>query len=293
MTLLSSINLLKEVYPQPDGYAEINESYSLPGGETANAAIVLSGFGYKTKIDGPFLGSKTKEPLTAHLEKFDIDYSLLHFDFSFDGVQDIVLIDSNSRTVFGKFQKYFGEETRRWTAPDKDSIREAKIVSIDPFFNNESELAARYCFELNKQYVTIDCLHDSVMHRHSAANVISNEFIKNNYPEENIEELFYKYAGSSDGLTVFTFGSREILYGRKDSTIKKIVPYKVNAVSTLGAGDTFRAGIIYGLLNNMSDEDTVKFAAATAAIVCTQFPMAFNPPCVPDILKLINEQRNS
>jgi hypothetical protein len=291
MTLLSSINLLNGLYPEPDGYAEIKESYSLPGGETANAAIVLSNFGYKTKIDGSFLGIKTKEPLTAFLKKFNIDYSLLHYDPTFDGVQDYVLIDNRSRTVFGKFQKYFNDETNRWTSPDKLSVQSAKIVSIDPFFKIESELGAKYCVELNKKYVTIDCPFDSFTHQNSTANIISNEFIKNNYSSYNTVDLFDKYASASDGLVVFTFGAREILYGRKNSPIKKIVPYKVDVVSTLGAGDTFRAGIIYGLLNNMSDEVTVKFAAATAAIVCTRFPMAFSPPSVADIFNLINKPR--
>jgi len=285
-TLLSSINLLNEKYPEPDGYAEIKESYSLPGGETINAAIVLSNFGYRTKIDGPFLGVKTKDPLIVYFQKFNVDYSGLHYDSTFDGVQDLVLIDKNSRTVFGKFQKYFSDGTKRWTAPDKAAIQSAKIVSIDPFFGDESVLAAKYCVELNKQYAAIDCPYNEFIHQRSAVNIISNEYIQNNYPKENAEELFHKYTGASDGLVVFTFGSREILFGRKNSPVKKIIPYKVNVVSTLGAGDTFRAGILYALLNKFDDEMTVKFAAATAATVCTKFPMALNPPALDEVRNL-------
>jgi sugar/nucleoside kinase (ribokinase family) len=52
----------------------------------------------------------------------------------------------------------------------------------------------------------------------------------------------------------------------------------VNAKSTLGAGDTFRVGVVYGVLNDWDDQKITKFAAATEASVCTRFPMALNPP---------------
>jgi sugar/nucleoside kinase (ribokinase family) len=282
-TLLSSLNLLSEKYPEPDSYAEIKESYTVPGGETINAAIVLSSYGCKTKIDGPFFGIKTKDALIEYCKKFNIDYSDMHYDPTFDGVQDYVLIDKHSRTVFGKFQKYFSDGTKRWGVPQKKSVQSAKIVSIDPFFQNESVLAAEFCVELNKRYVTIDCPYNEFLHQHSEVNVISNEYIRNNYPNEDVEQLLHKYTESTNGLVIFTFGSRQILFARKGSIVGKVIPYKVNVVSTLGAGDTFRAGVLYALLNDYGDESLVKFAAATAGVVCTKFPMAFTPPLLDEV----------
>ena len=85
---------------------------------------------------------------------------------------------------------------------------------------------------------------------------------------------------------IFTFGSKEILYGRKNSGMQSLKPFKIEVAGTLGAGDTFRGGVFYGVLKGMSDEDTVKFAAATAACVCRRFPMALNPPDLQEILEL-------
>lgn len=116
MTVLSTIHRLDGAYPEPDAYREIKESYVIPGGETANSAIILANLGYQVKIDGPFLGVKTKEPIHDFCAKYSIDCSGLHFDPSFDGVQDLVLIDKHSRTVFGRFQGYF-EGEKRWTKP--------------------------------------------------------------------------------------------------------------------------------------------------------------------------------
>ena len=42
MTVLSTIHLLKGPYPAADTYQEIEKTYVMPGGEGANAAVVLS-----------------------------------------------------------------------------------------------------------------------------------------------------------------------------------------------------------------------------------------------------------
>jgi len=290
MTVLSTIHLLENMYPKADSYGEIKESHVVTGGETGNSAIILSTLGYKVKIDGPFLGNKTKEGIPDFLGKFRIDCTNLHYDKDFDGVQDIVLIDKISRTVFGKFANYFSCGIKRWNTPDKSDISSSKIVALDPFFGDESIMVAQYCAEIEKKYVTIDCLPESEIHKNAAATIISNEFIRNNFPKKSIRVLFDKYIKATTGLVIFTFGSREILFGRRESRMNRIVPYKVDVKSTLGAGDTFRAGVVYGILNEFTDENTVKFAAATAASVCTRFPMALNPPKLEEIMELINKE---
>ena len=287
MTVLSTIHVLKDAYPKADNYAEISKSFQIPGGETANAAFILSNLGYTTKIDGPFLGIKTKETISKFLKQYHIDYSGFLYKENFVGLEDLVLVDKQTRTVFGKFQQYFSSE-KNWSPPDKKSIELAKIVSIDPFFAEESVQAARYCKQQNKKYIIIDCPFDSFLHKHSAANILSSEFIRNNYPNYDVYDLIQKYSNTSSGLVVFTFGEKEILFKRKDDPLKRLLPFKIEVNSTLGAGDTFRAGIIYGILNHFDDEKTVKFASATAALVCKNFPFILSPPSLQDILNLMN-----
>jgi fructose-1-phosphate kinase PfkB-like protein len=162
------------------------------------------------------------------------------------------------------------------------------VAGLDPFFGAESVLVAEYCHELGKPYVTIDCKYDNLVHYYSAVNVISNEFIKSNYAGVAIEELFRQYTDNTDGLVIFTFGAREIFYGRKGEGINKFTPYQVEVVSTLGAGDSFKAGAIYGLLQGMSDRELVSFAAATAAaaVVCGHYPLALYPPTLEQVVAL-------
>ncbi len=289
MTLVSTMNLLAGEYPEADTYGEIKESYLLPGGETGSCGVALSALGCSVKIDGNFQGNKTMQVLNKYLvEKFGIDMSSVYIDPTFDGVQDMILIGTNTRTCFGRFGAYFNDAIKRWSVPVKEDIENAKVVGLDPFFMEQTDLVAQYCHELGKKYVTIDCKPESVINKYCEVNVISNEFIRNNFPNINVEELFKMYTDNTDGLVIFTFGSREIMFGRKNQPIHRLKPYKVKVQSTLGAGDTFKAGAIYGVLKEMSDEDIVKFAAATAATVCSRFPLALNPPSLEMINELIN-----
>ncbi|MHB8065374.1 MAG: carbohydrate kinase family protein, partial [Ruminiclostridium sp.] len=179
MTLVSSMNLLDGAYPEADTYGEIKQSYILPGEETGSCSVVLSALGCSVKIDGNFQSPKTMEVLNQYLvNKYGVDMSGVYIDSSFDGVQDMVLIASNTRTCFGTFGAYFDNEIKRWNTPIKGDIENAKVVGLDPFFMEQSELVAKYCHELGTKYVTIDCRPESLLHKYSEANVVSNEFIK-------------------------------------------------------------------------------------------------------------------
>ena len=98
--------------------------------------------------------------------------------------------------------------------------------------------------------------------------------------------VIQRYQDTSPGLVVFTFGPRTILYGRRGERVKRFRPYQVRVKGTLGAGDSFRAGVLYGLFKAWDDETTVRFAAATAAIWCARFPAAAAPPSLEDVLEL-------
>lgn len=278
MSLVSTIHKLDGPYPAADGYQEIDATYYVPGGETANAAIILAHLGLTTKVDGPFLGTGTAPVIHEFGKKYGIDFSGMVSDVSFEGLRDFVLVDSRYRTVFGYFRKFLFGSEKRWTLPDRSAIECAKIVSVDPFFGDESLAAAQYCRECQKEYVTIDCHPESPVHRHAAATVISGEFRNREYPDIDPEMLFTRYVSCARGLVIFTSGSRDIVYGRKDGDVNRCEPFKVRVQGTLGAGDSFRAGIVFGMLNGWSDDRVVRFGAAVAAAVCKRFPVALYPP---------------
>ena len=73
--------------------------------------------------------------------------------------------------------------------------------------------------------------------------------------------------------------------------MKRMKPFEVEVKSTLGAGDTFKAGCVYGLLQGMEDDDLVQFAAACSAIAISRFPLPLYPPKMEEIKELLQKNK--
>ena len=292
MTVLSTIHQLKAKFPSADGYQEITRTFVIPGGEAANGAIVLSSLGVSVMLDGPFLGDSTAEPLCSYLQKRGVDCSLLHHHTGFPGWRDIVFCDGDTRTVFGWFVDYFSNGNKFWNKPNEQAIKSAKCVALDPFFGSESEGVALLCQKHKIDYVTIDCRFDSVIAKGARAIACSKEFLDREYPGIESQALLKQYQSNCAGLIIFTYGSRIVLFASAKTSIQSFQPYSIKVVDTLAAGDTFRAGVVYGILKGWSDLDVVRFASATAAVSCTRFPSVYEPPTLAEITDLINSRQD-
>ena len=274
--------LLKDGFLQPDEYAEIAEQYFLPGGETGTAATVLASLGVSVRMDGTWIGTEVGPMLRAFYEDKSVDLSALNFDYNDPGVMDYVVIAGLVRSPMGRFQTLFSSGKRWWS-----DIAGCKAVGIDPFFGEDSLLTAQICVRLGIPYVTIDSRHDSYLHKHAAINVVSKECTGSSYAGMAPEAIMELMQSEADGLTILTQGGGEMLYGRRGEPTRRMKPFNVEVRSTLGAGDTFKAGCVYAVLHGMSDEETVRFASACSAVAISRFPLPLKPPTLAEVEKLI------
>ena len=144
-------------------------------------------------------------------------------------------------------------------------------------------LAAKLCKEHGVPFVTIDSPHTSKLHSMAAINVVSKECTSQHYAGMDADAIMELLKETTDGLTIITQGGGEMLYARKGGEIRRMKPFDVEVKSTLGAGDTFKAGCTYALLHGMSDEETVRFASACSAIAISRFPLPLNPPTLAEV----------
>ena len=268
---------LKDGFLQPDEYAEIREQYFLPGGETGTAATVLDSLGVSVKMDGTWIGTEVAPMLKAFYADKQVELSSLRFTED-AGVMDYVVIAGLVRSPMGRFQTLFSTGERWWNIPKEEDIAGCKAAAVDPFFREESLLAAELCRKNNVPFVTIDSPHDSPLHKLASVNVVSKECVSAHYAGMAPEAIMEKLQQETDGLTIITQGGGEMLYARKGEPIRRMKPFPVTVRSTLGAGDTFKAGCVYGLMKGMEDEELVRFASACSAIAISRFPLPLNPP---------------
>jgi sugar/nucleoside kinase (ribokinase family) len=248
----------------------------------------------KIKVDGNHLGKYTKDLTHDFYNKIRVDVSALHYDPDYDGIDEFVMVDSTTRTNFSTFATYFEDYWQRgivrWNTPNEDDIRGAKVAGIDPFFDKQSIIAAQYCHKHNIPYVTIDERPGNEVIKHASIVAVSSEYIRNHisdyYTPDNEKEgkvrLLKKFAESTNALVILTGGGGTTYYGR-GGDVKEFNAYKVDVVSTLGAGDSFKAGCIYALMQGYDDDKTVRFAAAVVAVACTKFPLGLNPPKLEEV----------
>ncbi len=274
---------LKKGFLQPDEYSELSAKYFLPGGETGTAATVLDSLGISVYLDGTHIGTEVAPMLKDFYKDKSVDLSCLTFDPDYVGLMDYVVVADLVRSPMGEFQTLYESGIKRWNKPSEDAIKECEVAAIDPFFQEETEEAAKLCVKYGKPYVTIDSEHTSFLHKNSAINVVSKECLAEHYAGMAKEDVYELLVNETEGLVIITGGEKDMLYGRKGQPMKRMKPFNVEVKSTLGAGDTFKAACVYGLMKGFSDDELVRFAAATSAVAISRYPLPLNPPTLEEI----------
>ena len=290
-------------FPQPDGYGEIVETLENHCGEATGSAIVLARLGASVVLEGNWIGDTPACRRTlAFLESRGIDCTGLIVKPGYQGVNEITISDGESRTVFGRYGDLLGT-TRQWEMPNLARIEQARVVCVDPSFGEATLATARAAREAGIPLVSSDAPYESELAALADVVAISGELMARDYPEAleseaAREELFERYLERCAGLVVFTAGSRPLWYARGRNSEppldrdppaerRELSPIKVEIVDSAGAGDSFRAGLIYGLLQGWSDDETVRFAGALASLVCTTTPGCVNPPTLKQVRELL------
>ena len=71
-------------------------------------------------------------------------------------------------------------------------------------------------------------------------------------------------------LVVITMGSEGSVILSKSNNLIKINPFEANAIDTVGAGDAFAGGFLYGINNGFDYEESGKLASALSSKVVTK-----------------------
>lgn len=279
----SSTLYTTSVFPDAEGYAEIDGIQTMVGGEAANSSIVLSRLGASVKLDGNWIGADDGGKRTkAILRDNQIDTSRLPLKEGYVGVQEVVFAAQATRTIFGTYGRLLDEEN--WNTPQEEDVVQAKVVCLDPFFKEASRRVAEISHHAGIPAVSVDCLYDDPLLKHLSAVVVSESYIRSEYKDRRVRDLFEDYRRAASGLVVFTFGDSPIWYARPGEQARTFQPHAIDPVDTAGAGDSFRAGIVYGFLQGWDDLKSIEFAAAVAAIVCMRSPGVLGAPSYDEVL---------
>jgi sugar/nucleoside kinase (ribokinase family) len=278
----STLIELADDLPAPGGYAEIASVQVSIGGEAAGSAYVLARLGVATKLAGNRLGTDVFSIRTIELlSDAGVDCSAIARTGGVDSVKEVVLSHGDARTVLGTYRRL--DADRAWEAPCRDDVASSRIVCLDPFFGEESAAVARWCQELGIPYVTVDTPPDAEITRFAEVVIVSEEYASQAIGTVAWRELLATYTQRCQGLVILTRGGDSAWYGRGSEPPSEHLPFPVEVRDTTGAGDSFRAGIIYGILKGLSVQSLIRVASAVAALVCQRAPGVLNSPSADEV----------
>jgi sugar/nucleoside kinase (ribokinase family) len=287
MVAPSALLLLEGPYPSANGYAEIGRTLFNLAGEAVAGAWVLSRLGRRCRLAGRWLADRPEsDELIRFLVEGGIDCAKLERMPGYHPVEEIVISDGKTRTVFGGYRKILFTE-RQWSPPVEADIANSRLVLLDPFLGKDSELAAELCARHGIPHASIDVGPASRIAKTAAALVVSEEFLLREFPDRGSwERVFSAYAEACPGLVTFTFGADPLWYalpgsGKRERRLMK--PFAVEARDSTGAGDSFRAGLAYGMLTGRAWPECLRIACAVSGMVCERFPGVLESPTVEEL----------
>jgi sugar/nucleoside kinase (ribokinase family) len=278
----STLIELADDLPGPGGYAEIASVQVSIGGEAACSSFVLARLGVAAKLAGNRIGSDASSVRALELlDEAGVDCSAIVTTGGADSVREVVLSHGDVRTVLGTYRGL--DADRAWEAPSRHDVASSRIVCLDPFFGAESAAVARWCRELGVPYVTVDVAPDDEIARHAEVVIVSEEYASRAMENVAPRELLATYTARCSGLVILTRGGATAWYGRGADPPNEHQPFAVEVRDTTGAGDSFRAGIIHGLLAGETGDQLLRRASAVAALVCQRAPGVLNSPTASEV----------
>ena len=272
------------------GKARMLARRAMAGGQTATTACACARLGLRARYAGVFgsddEGRRIRETLQAH----DIDIADA---IEYDGPNRhaVILVDPEGcRTVLW----HRAEHAAFPSARVHQAISGARIVHVDDD-DPALALAAAQAAAAARIPVTSDLEHvDEAIERLIAA--VTHPIFDHNAPRaitgsSDPETALRKLRRITASVLCMTLGDAGCV--ALDGDRLHVAPaFRVTVVDNTGAGDVFRAGYIYGLLQGWDVPHRLRFANAAAAISCTRLGAIPSVPSLREVEELLEKKRN-
>jgi sulfofructose kinase len=259
-------------YPAFNSKVELIDYVQMPGGEIATTMVGLQRLGLRTSYVGRFGSDAAGEIGLGSLREANVG---LRFAECVDGARTqiaFIIIDERN-----------GERTVIWKRDDKlhyseadvpaEAVGSTKVLHISPHDTRACIRLAQAAREKGAVVsVDIDKRFDGVEDLLANVDIMiaSAEFPRTllgiDDTRRALVELQTRFGSGVVGVTLGEAGSLLLCNGEFIETGGFEVPG--GCKDTTGAGDSFRVGLLFGLINGNSVEESARMANAVAALKC-------------------------
>ena len=298
--LCTGIIVLDEVFrvetlPLPDTKVEAKDFFIVNGGCAANAAVAVARLGGRAKLAGPLGGPAGKDNngdrVLAALAREHVDTSDCQRVDGLATALSAIFIDAHGdRTIV----TYRDQRIATVTPRDPRAVVEAAdLVLADnrypPFVRPICEAARqrglRVVLDADKPTTEDDPLFTAATHV-----VFSSECLVATTGCSDLAEGLRKMAGHTQAFLAVSNGPNDILF-LEGRALRGVPVFSVQAVDTLGAGDSLHGGFALALAEGRTEPDALRFGAVVAGIKCSRLGGSAGTPTRAEVDAFVAEQR--
>jgi 1-phosphofructokinase len=252
------------------------------GGKGINVSKVLKNFGVESNCTG-FLGGIWKEAFETELNKRGINNKFVNI--SEDTRTNTKIVDYLNQTytdINEAGPNISKSEMDEFCANFKELCNQDDIVvlsgGVSPSISKDIYRKLIKVAKEKGSFVILDAdgelLKEGIKEKPDVIKPNEHELglllDKSIANEETMIEEAKKLVEQGIGRILISMGHKGAIYVTKESTIY-CKGLKVPVKSTVGAGDSMVAALVYSRINNFSDEETLKYAVASGtAAVCLE-----------------------
>jgi sugar/nucleoside kinase (ribokinase family) len=272
---LNSLDIVAVIpsHPVPGGKTRIERLASLPGGQSASAAVGCARLGWRTQYIGTFGEDDAARIGIESLERDKVDTSLVRRIPGATSHTSLVLVDARSgdRTVI-----WHRDPRLAMSAQDVpvEAVRAGRVLLVDDHEPFAATVAARAAREAGvRTVIDVEKLRPGTeeLLQHIdviiAAETLPSELTGLPDLGAALRDMARRFEPSLTCATLGPKGSLSLVDGKEVRT----PAFDVHVEDTTGAGDAFRAGFIAAWLRGGSDpnvHDVLRYAHGVAALNC-------------------------
>lgn len=266
--------------PPAGGYVEVESEELFLGGEAANTANALAVWGRSVTLLGNQFGD---DPLGVLLAA-----ELVRHGFDAPEPQpgaqtpvcDIYVTPDGERTMYGRG---FARMRPAYPLSSLDVVSTVWFTAEPNMPDDAREASARASDSGHRVYL-MDFYRSNEMVPPGSFWQCSTDWVgKRGNTQANVVWV-ERWLQKHDCFTILSDGPNGFIAGGLGHPVRAYPPYPAaEVVDTTGAGDIFRAGVLYGLDQNWRLADSLRFASAAGCLKCQSFGATQRVPSVEDI----------
>jgi sulfofructose kinase len=280
-----------ESFPAPGTKMRASDLVATTGGCAANAAVAVARLGGHARFSGPVGTDDASRRFLDALAKTGVDPS------------GVLAVEGGSISVSGIFIDRNGEKMvatlhGRGLDGATPPAAAALVADIDILLvdNRFPAFVAPICraaaargipvvLDVDKATKPGDPLFETASHL-----IFSSEALTATAGMADLGGALRNIAGGVHGFLAVTNGPDDVLWIDRGGALRRLPVFKVEAVDTLGAGDSFHGGFALALAEGRDEVAAMRFGAAAAALKCTRFGGISGTPRRPEVDALLGHQ---